>query len=596
MARSRYVFPEAQMPAQSIYRRAIRSMLGCIFALALCGAASSQQIPCPLKTNFKITTGIDTLGAPSCVVQAGVTLSLASGGALANQAIGPAPGHNIVAGAIINDGTISNGGQFSNSGATVTNFGTIINNNNFDNTEGVLTNAGILDNFGTLSDRAGDGTVNNTGILTNAGVMTSGTVTNTNGASFNNTGTLTLINTNNIGTFTNTVGASTTNNGSLVNSGSMVNRGTFDNPGSLTNNGTITNYGGWNDQQAFPGNYNITNNGSFSNYGNLTSYGFGNGAGGTLINQTGATLKLTGFTENVGVLTNNGSLTIAGLMGDTGTLTNNGALTIQGSVVLGNLNNTVATNHGTLTLASGSNFLVLVNEQPGAIQYGVLTNSGTISNNGGTLNVQGTLNNLAGSSFVQTAGSTYVTGVVNSVPAVQIQGGTLGGGGTINGDVNNSGGVVEPGSVGMPALSINGNYTQGSNGALQIDLGGAMPYQYDHFDVSGLAALDGTVDFVAQNAFTPVAGDDFTFLFFGSLSGDFAHIDLTGWTCPTGDSCDVVYGADSASLDILGPNGGSTPTPEPSTLLLLGVALLVLSACSLVSAIRMRSCFMFASL
>jgi hypothetical protein len=140
--------------------------------------------------------------------------------------------------------------------------------------------------------------------------------------------------------------------------------------------------------------------------------------------------------------------------------------------------------------------------------------------------------------------------------------------------------VVEPGSLGMTTLSINGNYTQGPNGTLQVDLSGAAPYQYDNLNVSGLAALDGTVDLAAQNGFTPVAGDDFTFLFFGSLSGDFAHIALTGWTCPTGDTCDVVYGANSASLDILAGIGGSgsTSTPEPSTVLLLGAALTALIA------------------
>jgi hypothetical protein len=102
-------------------------------------------------------------------------------------------------------------------------------------------------------------------------------------------------------------------------------------------------------------------------------------------------------------------------------------------------------------------------------------------------------------------------------------------------------------------------------------------------DVSGLATLDGTVDFSALSGFTPAAGDDFTFLLFGSLSGKFATIDFSNWTCPTGDGCDVVYGANSVTFDIDGPNpsegsgGGVTSTPEPGSFALLGTALLALA-------------------
>jgi hypothetical protein len=407
--------------------------------------------------------------------------------------------------------------------------------------------------------------------------MTAASVTNTAGASFNNAGALTLDNSSNSGTFTNTLGATTTNYGNLVNSGSMVNNGTFDNFNSLTNNGSVKNYGTWSDLGTPLNGSNITNNGTLTNYGNLTSLGFANNAGGTITNQVGATMQVTSFAENVGALTNNGSMTIGtlGSMGQNGTLTNNGTLTIQGDLAVAVSNNALVTNNGTLTLANGSQLYVLSSGM-----QGVLTNSGAISNNGGYLSVQGTLNNLAGSSFVQTSGTTRVDGTMNSVPAVQIQGGTLLGGGTINGNVNNSGGIVQPGITGYSPLTINGNYTQGSNGMLQIDLGGGAPYQYNMLDVNGLAALDGTVDFVAQSGFTPIAGDDFTFLFYGSLSGDFAHVDLTGWSCPTGDVCDLVYGADSVSLDILaaGNGGGTTPTPEPSSFVLLGAALLAMFA------------------
>jgi hypothetical protein len=103
--------------------------------------------------------------------------------------------------------------------------------------------------------------------------------------------------------------------------------------------------------------------------------------------------------------------------------------------------------------------------------------------------------------------------------------------------------------------------------------------------VSGLVTLDGTLDFFAFPGFNPQVGEDFTFLLFGSLSGEFAKVDFTGWTCPIGDVCDVVYGTHSISLDIdaMGTGGGGgdggngggggTNVPEPGTAALLMSAL-----------------------
>jgi hypothetical protein len=187
---------------------------------------------------------------------------------------------------------------------------------------------------------------------------------------------------------------------------------------------------------------------------------------------------------------------------------------------------------------------------------------------------------------------------MNTVPAVQLAGGGLLGTGTINGDVNNSYGFVEPGA--QPAnvsgmvpgtLTINGNYTQGSLGALNIELLTTYPGGFGVLDVTGLATLDGTVDFSAYPGFTPIAGEDFTFLLAGSLAGEFANVDFDGWTCPTGDVCDLVYGANSVSLDIeaagtggggeggsggsggSGGGGGTVGVPEPSSAALLGIGL-----------------------
>lgn len=552
------------LSVSKLFEHGVRVVAACLLAFGFSGAASAQVLNCPVGSNLTVS-GTVTNVASSCVVDSGVLVTIDSTGELDN--FGPQPNNGI----LTNNGTINNGGTLQNEpNQTITNFGTVLNNNYLDIRGGTLTNAGTLDNFRTVTDTiALGGTLNNAGTLTNTGSMTLfDTLTNFAGAQFNNTGTLSLSGffvepfpgdntfTNN-GTLTNYASGVVlaavvlTNGGSIINYGTFYTGGVGTQPPIFTNNGTITNYGTFSTDalEAFPPtvvnngtitNYGtfsnvssgtltalVTNNGTFDNFGTLTNRaGFDNSATGNFINETGAIVTIEG-----------------GGLGNEGTLTNNGAITISG----GELYNT-----------------------------GTLTNNGSITNKGGDIFLQGgTLTNSAGSTFVQTSGQTVVDGTMNSVPAVQIQGGTLTGLGTINGDVNNSGGVAEPGEGFGGRLTIDGDYSQSAPGELMVDLDDDSFYGV--LDVSDLATLDGTVDFVAENGFTPVAGDDFTFLFFGSLSGEFAGLpEFTNWMCPTGDTCDLVYGANSVSLDILGSSGsGGATTPEPSTFALLGMAALL---------------------
>lgn len=506
-----------------------RFAAACFFALALSAVASAQTLSCPVNSDVTVSSTLNNV-ASSCIIEFGVTLTIVSTGDLVN--VGPSG-----SGILQNNGTFSNDGDFQNKPLqTFTNFGTVFNNNTMDIGGGTFTNASIFDNFGTVTDTFGDGSLNNAATFTNAGTMgLADTVNNSVGAHFNNAGFLSLslgnsvfapVTTNN-GTFTNFTGAvlengtTFTNNGSLVNDGTLANgkslrpfanfeQATLTNNGTITNNsnGTITNTGALTQI--------ISNNGIFDNYGSVVNGSslpssfadfFDNNTTGSLINETGATLTVSG-----------------GELRNFGTLTNNGAITV----------------------------------------------------NGGFLLLSGTSSNSMGSTFIQTAGATEIDGVLNSVPAVQIQGGTLLGFGTINGNVNNTGGIVEPGDNGSPGfLTVNGDYTQGSGETLTIQLKGASPTDFGVLDVTGLASLDGTVDFTTVGGFTPVAGDDFTFLLFGSLSGNFTNIDFTNWTCPTGDSCTEVLGANSLSLDITGPH--TAPTPEPSSLFLFGTGILLIA-------------------
>ncbi|HTS11493.1 MAG TPA: PEP-CTERM sorting domain-containing protein [Candidatus Limnocylindrales bacterium] len=552
-----------------VRRGAIYVLAACTFALALCGTATAQVLTCPVNSDVSISGTVANV-APTCIISFGVTVSINSTGTLVNDDFEPLGGILENEGTIKNDGTLQNGLE-----QTITNFGTIFNNNYLDIRSGTLTNAGLIDSFGTITDSIGlGGSLNNIGTLTNTGSMTLfDTVLNTVGAQFNNTGTVSLSGyfvepfpgdntfTNN-GTLTNYASGvvlaavvfdnsgSITNYGTFytggigtqppvfTNTGTITNYGTFSTsaleafPATVTNNGTITNYGTFlNAPSAF-----VTNNATFDNFGTLTNQApFRNSVTGSIINETGATISLdANYLDNYGAITNNGAITI----------TNNSGV--------GNLYNA-----------------------------GTITNNGSIANNGGALFVEtgGTLTNSAGSRFVQTAGQMIVNGTVNSVPAVQIQGGTLSGLGTINGNVNNSGGSVEAGEGLGGTFTINGDYTQGTAGMLQVDL--ANGSLYGVLDVSGLATLDGIVDFDAISGFAPVAGDDFTFLYFGSLSGEFASVEFDGWTCPTDDTCELIYGTNSVSLDIMGPNGnggGGTTTPEPGGMWLLCAGLMAMVA------------------
>lgn len=151
------------------------------------------------------------------------------------------------------------------------------------------------------------------------------------------------------------------------------------------------------------------------------------------------------------------------------------------------------------------------------------TNSGTLDVRGGTL--------LFDDVFVQTAGETHLSNSStlgrsgNASYDWILNGGMLRGTGTIQypSTVRNNGAIVDP--VGLLTIS-GGNYSQGNNGAVQIDIGGLTPNtQYDVLSVSGNAALDGRLILSATNGFLPASGDVFNVMTYGSRSGEFATVE-----------------------------------------------------------------------
>jgi len=127
----------------------------------------------------------------------------------------------------------------------------------------------------------------------------------------------------------------------------------------------------------------------------------------------------------------------------------------------------------------------------------------------------------AASSFTQTGGELDLSHVLILGPAT-INGGVVSGSGIIAGDVTNNGFITPGHSVG--GISILGNYTQGAQGTLVIENGGAAPDQYDHLQVHGTANLNGKLDIRNLNGYTPSTLDTFSPLGFNSASGNFSSV------------------------------------------------------------------------
>jgi autotransporter-associated beta strand protein len=136
----------------------------------------------------------------------------------------------------------------------------------------------------------------------------------------------------------------------------------------------------------------------------------------------------------------------------------------------------------------------------------------------GTLDLTGA-NSYTGNTNIN-GGVLKVDGSITSNTFVN-HGGTLAGTGTINGNVTNNG-TVSPGDA--PGTLTVASYTQASNGRLLIDIAGASNGQFGVLDVLGNANLNGFLQPVLLNGFTPTIGESFTFLDYASVMGAFSGI------------------------------------------------------------------------
>jgi T5SS/PEP-CTERM-associated repeat protein len=194
----------------------------------------------------------------------------------------------------------------------------------------------------------------------------------------------------------------------------------------------------------------------------------------------------------------------------TGVVTvDNSQLKVQGDIVVGNRG------VGTLEVKNGA----LVNSQNGFLGLGTGSEGSVVVENAVWSNSEDIFVGGLGAGVIETRG----TGRVNSSGSVTFlpRGDLKGTGKVVSPDVLNITGRVLPG-LSAGTLTIEGNYTQGGGGLLQIEL--ASPTSYDVLAVTGQATLDGTLEINLLDGYTPAPSHTFNFLTASSFTGNFSNV------------------------------------------------------------------------
>jgi phospholipase/lecithinase/hemolysin len=156
-----------------------------------------------------------------------------------------------------------------------------------------------------------------------------------------------------------------------------------------------------------------------------------------------------------------------------------------------------------------------------------LVNDGTLGSREAVVNANSSVRKISVSGTSQTMSLKINTGVTlwasESVTVLT------------NGQINFSGGTL-----GTPALSVaggrlrgsgvvSGNLTLDSASSIQTILSGDAPSQHDKIQITGSAALDGTIDVSTAGGFIPLPGTSYDVLTFGSRTGAMTVLNDTGF-------------------------------------------------------------------
>jgi len=383
-----------------------------------------------------------------------------------------------------------------------------------------FTTAGKFTNNGTLTVGSANSTFKVNGNLTN---FSTSTLTLT-GGTYNLTGTL------------NFRGADiVTNAADITLSGSsskiVDQHGNNGLANFATNNGSFTINDG----------RNFTTAGNFTNSGTLT-VGSSNSTfdvNGNLTNFSGTTL--TGGTYNVtGTLQFNGANIVTNAANITLTGTSSQIIDQNGKNGLANF----ATNNGTFVLAGNRSFTTIGN----------FANAGIFAINAGSTFTLG-----SSGMFTQSGGTTTDNGTLSAPAAVNLQGGSLFGTGSITGSVQSSG-IVTPGDSSKQTgiLTDKGTYTQNTAGTLDISIGGTTAgTNFDELNASS-ASLNGTLNIGLINGFVPTIGSTFKIMNFSSETGKFSTVN--GLIINNQEHFTIKYQGTDVLLTVV---SGAQPTNQP---------------------------------
>jgi hypothetical protein len=404
-------------------------------------------------------------------------------------------------------------GTYNVTGSTTVNGGTVNFAGNLMNAGSTVTISGGTANFAQNLSVANLSLTNST--LTGWGDITVTSSLNWSNATMSGAGST-------------TVGPAATMTISGVNTGETLDTRVLNNAGHATWNGT--------------NNLNLSNGAVFNNEAGATFTALSDqqlaGGSGTFNNQ-GAFVKSS----------STGTTTIQPLFNNTGTLTINSGTILLSGVVRGSGAYSVASATSTINIGSGHDILGKISGSGSVVfsggifssadvsgQYsivgtttvtgtnveflaaahsGALTNTGTVTiGTGITLTVVG--------NYTQTSGATILNGATLQATNVNINGGDLSGLGSIKANVTNAGTFDVGGSGTTGFLSITGNYTQSSGGVLNIEIGGnTTGTQFDQLAVTGIAALNGTLNVNFINGFAPTTGS-WAILTYASHTGTFS--------------------------------------------------------------------------
>ncbi|MCC5884910.1 MAG: filamentous hemagglutinin N-terminal domain-containing protein [Gammaproteobacteria bacterium] len=412
---------------------------------------------------------------------------------------------------------IVNGGVFENSGGFT--FGTA-GGSPFTiegGTGGIFRNTGTLTGasgliFGTTTQNSGTLQVPNLSLATGMTLTQNGGSITTPGT-FDVRGTLTQqAGTLSAGTIQFPAGGSAMLSGTLTANAAAISGGSLG-IGGTANIGMLGlsagNLGG-------PGVINVSNRvdwigGAINGVGTLN---LGSASTGTI---SGAGRTLTGFTlNNAGTLALGSNLALAG----GATLRNTGTLNIAGAGGAG----VTLSGSAAETLDNGGS---LVASTPLTLGVRTVTGGGftaptlTLSANtpmsviGGSMNVAGTF---------AVAGDLMLLGGSLAATTTNVTG-SIGGIGTVTGNLNNSG-ILSPGTS-PGEFTIDGNFTQSDLGTLVIEFDGDVSepgVDFDLLTITGSASFDGTLELIALEGFSGTFGTSFQPITYASATGGFARI------------------------------------------------------------------------